>query len=98
MRQTLRITYAGVSYLDRTRALQDGSVSPPDAQIRYVEFTDVADLFRRMAQDVEFDASEMSLSTYIMMRSRGDDRLIGIPVFPSRAFPRAARLTEVRTG
>jgi 4,5-dihydroxyphthalate decarboxylase len=80
------ITYAGVSYLDRTRALETGEVQPGDTELRYLPFTDVAELFRRMAQDVEFDAAEMSLSTYVMMRSRGDDRLVGIPVFPSRAF------------
>jgi 4,5-dihydroxyphthalate decarboxylase len=80
------ITYAGVSYFDRTRALESGEVKPGDTDLRYLPFTDVAELFRRMAQDVEFDASEMSLSTYVMMKSRGDDRLVGIPVFPSRAF------------
>ena len=80
------ITYAGVSSLDRTRALKTGEWQPGDTELRYLPFTDVAELFRRMAQDVEFDAAEMSLSTYVMMRSRGDDRLVGIPVFPSRAF------------
>ncbi|HJX10745.1 MAG TPA: ABC transporter substrate-binding protein, partial [Candidatus Binatia bacterium] len=34
----------------------------------------------------EFDASEMSLSTYTILRSQGDERFIALPVFPSRIF------------
>ena len=80
------ITYAGVAYFDRTRALADGSITPPGCKLRFLPFPSVGDLFRRMAQDAEFDAAEMSLSTFMLMRGRGDDRLVGIPVFPSRAF------------
>jgi 4,5-dihydroxyphthalate decarboxylase len=82
----LRIAYGGVDYLDRTRALQDGSVIPAGIDWNYVVVSGIGDLFRRMAQHAEFDAAEMSLSTYMMMISRGDTRLVAIPVFPSRAF------------
>ena len=50
------------------------------------ETVEISELFRRMAQHVEFDVAEMSLSTYMLMLGQGDDRLIGIPVFLSRAF------------
>lgn len=80
------ITYAGIAYFDRTRALADGSITPPGCKFRFLPFPSVGELFRRMAQDAEFDAAEMSLSTFMLMIGRGDDRLVGIPVFPSRAF------------
>jgi 4,5-dihydroxyphthalate decarboxylase len=38
----------------------------------------------------EFDASEMSLSSYTILRSEGDTRFIAIPVFPSRVFRHSA--------
>lgn len=82
----LDITYAGVTYLDRTRALELGEVSPEGVNLRYLAIDDIGDLFRRVAQHAEFDASEMSLSTYMMLRGRGDDRFTAIPVFPSRSF------------
>jgi 4,5-dihydroxyphthalate decarboxylase len=44
------------------------------------------ELFRRVAQTAEFDVAEMSTCTYMMMHAAGDRRLIGIPVFVSRAF------------
>lgn len=82
----LSLRYAGVSYLDRTRAIERGEVQPDGVELSFVEFTRVGDLFRRMVQDAEFEVAEMSLSTLCMLVSRGDDRLVGIPVFPSRAF------------
>jgi 4,5-dihydroxyphthalate decarboxylase len=80
------ITYAGVTYLDRTRALELGEISPEGTNLRYLAIDDIGDLFRRVAQHAEFDASEMSLSTYMMLRGRGDERFVAIPVFPSRSF------------
>jgi 4,5-dihydroxyphthalate decarboxylase len=72
--------------MDRTAALADGSVAPRRCRLRFLPFPAVGDLFRRMAQDAEFDAAEMSLSTFMLLLGRGDDRLVGIPAFPSRAF------------
>jgi 4,5-dihydroxyphthalate decarboxylase len=39
-----------------------------------------------MLHDEEFDASEMSLSNYMIALGKGDRRFVAIPVFPSRAF------------
>lgn len=82
----LSITYAGAEYLDRMRALQFGFVKPAGVDLTYLAINQVGELFRRMAQDAEFEVSEMSMSTLMVMVSQGDDRLIGLPVFPSRAF------------
>jgi len=81
----LRLTYAGEAHFDRTRLLETGEVQPAGIELTYIE-VGVRELFRRMAQFAEFDVSEMSVSTMLMMLSRGDDRLVGIPVFPSRHF------------
>lgn len=81
----LRLAYAGYSYLDRTRALELGTVSPAGIELD-VQRVDITELFRRAARFAEWDACEMSMSTYLMMVADGDDRLVGLPVFPSRAF------------
>jgi 4,5-dihydroxyphthalate decarboxylase len=83
----LHMRYAGVSYYDKTRALERGEVVPDGIDFEYVQFEDVAELFRVVAQNPEeFDCAEMSTSTLTLMISRGDDRLVGIPVFTSKAF------------
>ena len=43
-----------------------------------------------MLNHEEFDVSEMSLSSYTILRSEGDTRFIAIPVFPSRVFRHSA--------
>jgi 4,5-dihydroxyphthalate decarboxylase len=78
----LPLTYAGFNYLDRTVPLQLGEIEPAGIDLTYVTIREIGDLFRRMAQY----ASEMSLSTLMLMVGRGDKRLVGIPVFPSRSF------------
>lgn len=87
MPDALPLTYAAAfTYLDRTRALEFGEISPEgiDLDFRNVR---VDELFRVVAQDPDaYDVAEMSLCTYMMMRAGGDDRLVAIPVFPSRVF------------
>jgi 4,5-dihydroxyphthalate decarboxylase len=95
----LPLRYAGVSYFDKTRALERGEHSPAGIDLEYIQFDHVGDLFRTMAQEPDsFDASEMSLSTLTMMTSRGDRRLIGIPVFPSKAFRHSQVYVNVDSG
>lgn len=80
----LHVTIACGTY-DRTIPLQDGTVSAPGLDINFLPMGP-SDLFRRQARHAEFDIAEFSFSTYCMLRSRGDDRMIAVPVFPSRKF------------
>lgn len=80
----LRLTLACGNY-DRTRALIDGTVQPEGMDLNCVALGP-GEIFWRMLNNGEFDASEMSLSTYTILRSQGDDRFIALPVFPSRVF------------
>lgn len=82
----VRLTYAGLSYLDRTVPLESGAVPVPGVDLNVVSFGSPGDLFRRQAQHAEFEASEMSLSTFIALVARGDERFVGLPVFISRNF------------
>ena len=82
----LPITYGGIDYLDRLPPLLDGTVKPAGISLRVVPFTEPLDLFRRVARHTDFDAAEMSFSTYANLVSRGDGRYIAIPFFPSRSF------------
>jgi 4,5-dihydroxyphthalate decarboxylase len=80
----LRLTIACGDY-DRTRGLADGSVRPEGIDVDYVAL-DPGELFERVARHREFPVAEMSLGTYINLLARGDDGLVGIPVYPSRSF------------
>lgn len=71
--------------MDRTRPLMDETVKPMGISLRYLTIRP-GELFRRVAQYTEFDAAEMSSSTYMNLLSKGDTRYIAIPVFPSRNF------------
>ena len=44
-----------------------------------------SEIWRRMLNDYDFDASELSLSSYLIAKSMGKP-LIAIPVFPARTF------------
>jgi 4,5-dihydroxyphthalate decarboxylase len=45
-----------------------------------------AEMFWRQLSFAEFDVSEMSMSELMMIRDRGDERFVGIPVFTTRRF------------
>ena len=81
----LSITLACRDY-DHTRALDDGTVSVDGVQLHTVHVSPPSQIFLRMLHGEEFDASEMSLSNYMIALGRGDHRFAAIPVFPSRVF------------
>jgi 4,5-dihydroxyphthalate decarboxylase len=80
----LELTLACGRY-DRTQALIDGRVQPEGVDLTYIALRP-GETFWRMLNHGEFDASEMSLSSYTILRSEGDTRFTAIPVFPSRVF------------
>lgn len=69
---------------DRTEALRDGSVRPEGIDLTYLSLP-VEETFFRMLRYQEFDAAEMSLSSYLISLS-GHASFIALPVFPSRMF------------
>jgi 4,5-dihydroxyphthalate decarboxylase len=81
----LQLKFAGLDYLDRTRALVEGSVRPDGIELTCQTFGPY-ELFQRVAQRVDFDVAEMSASTYISLVAQGDRRYVAIPVFLSRLF------------
>lgn len=84
----MQLTLACGRY-DRTQALIDGRVRPEGVELNYVALKP-GETFWRQLNHEEFDASEMSLSSYTILRSEGDERFIAIPVFPSRIFRHSA--------
>ncbi len=82
--EKLYLTVACGDY-DRTKALRDGSVQPEGIRLNYIPLQ-AEEIFWRMSNFQEFDASEMSLSNHITMVSRGSSPFVAIAVFPSRFF------------
>jgi len=92
----LKLTLACGNY-DRTRALLEGTVEPEGIDLNYLPMRP-GETFWRMLNNEEFDASEMSLSSYTILRSQGDTRFIALPVFPSRIFRQSCVYVHSRAG
>lgn len=75
----LELTLACGRY-DRTQPLLDGRVQPEGVDLTFLPLRP-GETFWRMLNHGEFDASEMSLSSYTILRSEGDTS-------PSRSFRR----------
>jgi 4,5-dihydroxyphthalate decarboxylase len=67
-----------------TQALIDGTVKPEGLDLNWITIQH-GEMWRRMLNHYEFDASELSFSSYIVSRTLNRP-LIAVPVFPGRAF------------
>ncbi len=70
---------------DRVQGLMDGTVTADGIDLIFQNLV-VEEIFFRMARYREFDASEMSMSSYVVSLTKPDPPYIAIPVFPSRFF------------
>src|SRR5947207_7634663 len=81
----------------QTRALKDGTVVPRTFTFDFEDVPVIIRAFRRMVRGLEFDISEMAITTYLCARAYGK-AFTAIPVFPMRAFHHGAILHNVKAG
>jgi 4,5-dihydroxyphthalate decarboxylase len=79
------------------RALKDGTVKPRGFEFEFIEVDPLIDAFRRMVRGLEFDLSEMALTTYLTAREHGK-KMTGLPIFLMRAFHHGAIWVNAKAG
>jgi len=79
------------------KALKDGTVKPNGFGFEWVEVDPLIDAFRRMVRGLEFDVSEMALTTYLTAREHGK-KMTGLPIFLMRAFHHGAIWVNAKSG
>ena len=79
------------------QALKDGTVQPHGFSFDFEEVPVLIDAFRRMVRALEFDVSEMALTTYLCARAHGK-RFTALPIFLVRAFHHGAIVYNTKVG
>jgi 4,5-dihydroxyphthalate decarboxylase len=80
-----------------TQALKDGTVKPRTFDFDVEEVPVIINAFRRMVRGLEFDISEMAMTTYICARAHGK-AFTALPIFLVRAFHHGAILYNTKAG
>ena len=80
-----------------TKALKDGSVAVPGASLQHVEVSPIVAAFRRMVRTLEFDVSEMAITTYLTAKAHGK-AFTALPVFVMRQFHHTPIVYNVKSG
>ena len=80
-----------------THTLKDGSVKPRGFEFDFEDVPIIINAFRRMVRGLEFDVSEMAITTYICARAHGK-RFTALPIFPMRAFHHGAIVCNTKAG
>lgn len=88
---------AALATYGQTIALKDGTITPRMGRLEFEEVPRIIQAFRRMVRGLEFDVSEMAITTYICARAHGK-RFTALPVFPMRAFHHGATTYNVKSG
>ncbi|HEX3971089.1 MAG TPA: hypothetical protein VHX19_07185 [Stellaceae bacterium] len=69
----------------RTRPIIDGRVTVDGVDLTKTVLGP-AEMFWRQLNKAEFDVSELSMSELMIIRSRDDQRFVGLPIFTTRRF------------
>jgi 4,5-dihydroxyphthalate decarboxylase len=80
-----------------TEPLKDGRVKPRTFEFDFEDVPIIIKAFRRMVRNLDFDISEMAMTTYLCARAYGKP-FTAIPVFPMRAFHHGAILYNTNAG
>ena len=79
-----KLTLSFISqFNERVQPLMDGTIQPEGLEV-IPTYSHPAETFWRQLKFQEFEIAEMSLSSYLIARSRGVVDMVALPVFPSR--------------
>ncbi|HET7763839.1 MAG TPA: PhnD/SsuA/transferrin family substrate-binding protein [Burkholderiales bacterium] len=81
----------------RTWPIFDGKIGADGVELIPSE-VHPSELFWRQLRFADFDVSEMSFSSLLMARAKGDDRWLGLPIFTTRKFFHAEILVRKDSG
>ena len=70
---------------DRVAAIKDGRVEVEGCEVTFIPM-EPEEVFFRAFRFQEFDACELSFSSFMIVTSRGESPFVGIPAFVSRVF------------
>jgi len=87
----------GITSNPRTWQIIDGKVKPEGIELAPTVLHP-SELFWRQLHHAEFAVSEMSVSSFMIIKSQGDDRFIGVPVFTTRMFFHTGMLVRRKAG
>src|SRR5919112_2834746 len=91
-----KITLSLGSY-DRHGPLLEGSIQHPEFDMQYIELDPQQGRHERFLQNFEFDAAELSLSSYLIAVDRGMP-VHAVPIFPRRLFSQSQMYKNVNCG
>ena len=80
-----------------TKGLKDGSVTAAGIRFEHVEVSPIVAAFRRMVRTLEFDVSEMAITTYLTAKAHGKP-FTALPIFVMRQFHHAPIVYNVKSG
>jgi 4,5-dihydroxyphthalate decarboxylase len=87
----------GITNNPRTWPILDGRVKPDGIDL-IPTVLHPSELFWRQLRFAEFGASEMSISSFLIATSRGDERFVGVPIFTTRRFYHTTVLVSRKSG
>lgn len=97
MSKNLRTLKAVTRTQGNNAALKDGRVKPEGFNFEFEEVPVLPQAFRRMVRGLEFDVSEMALTTYLTAREHGV-AFTALPIFLVRGFHHGAILQNINAG
>lgn len=77
----------------RSKSIMDGRVVPEGIELHCTR-SRMPELAWRQFHNHEFDVSELSMSSMVAARSRGDHSFVALPIFTTRAFMQTGVLIQ----
>lgn len=93
----MTVLKTAIANYPHTKGLKDGTVSVPGVQFEHVEVSPIIGAFRRMCRTLEFDVSEMAITTYLTAKAH-DKPFTALPVFVLRQFHHSPIVYNVKSG
>jgi 4,5-dihydroxyphthalate decarboxylase len=93
----MTVLKTAIATYPHTKGLKDGTVPVPGVQFEHVEIAPIIGAFRRMCRTLDFDVSEMAITTYLTAKAH-DKPFTALPVFVMRQFHHAPIVYNIKSG